>query len=123
LGGGSVNNPILISLGVPPKVASCTGMYLVFWSSLMSVIVYQMEGYIHAHYALFIALWVVFGSIAGNLAADYAVKKNGGKQTVFVWTLALVFLLSAGIIPFVAYEQLSNAYDLGTNIFGFTSMC
>mgnify|MGYP000997507609 CR=1 FL=1 len=79
LGGGSVNNPILISLGVPPKVASCTGMYLVFWSSLMSVIVYTMEGYIHAEYATFIALWVVVGSIAGNLAADYAVKKNGGK--------------------------------------------
>jgi cytochrome c oxidase assembly factor CtaG len=70
----------------------------------MSVIVFLMEGYLQLDYALFIALWVVFGSIAGNLAADFASRKNGGKQTIIVWTLALVFLLSAVVTPFVAYE-------------------
>ena len=119
LGGGSIYNPALMALGVSPKVSGCTGMYLVFWSALNSSIVNYMEGYLNIPYASFIGAWVVFGSIGGNIAADYYVKKKGGKQTIFVWLLAVVFLICAGVTPFVAFDQLSKDMENGKSIIGF----
>ncbi len=33
LGGGAIYNPILISMGVPAKVSTATGMYLIMFST------------------------------------------------------------------------------------------
>jgi uncharacterized membrane protein YfcA len=42
LGGGSIFNPVLLSMGIPPAVASSTGMYLVLFTSLGSSITYTI---------------------------------------------------------------------------------
>jgi uncharacterized membrane protein YfcA len=68
----------MMAFGVTPKVASCTGMYLVFWSSLLSTIINQMEGFLDIRYGLSIGVFVVVGTILGNRAADWYVKKKGG---------------------------------------------
>jgi uncharacterized membrane protein YfcA len=44
LGGGSIFNPLLISMGVPPKVSSATGMYLVTFSKISACLVYFLVG-------------------------------------------------------------------------------
>lgn len=44
LGGGSIFNPLLLSLGCPPTVASCTGMYMVIFSTMTSTITYTIAG-------------------------------------------------------------------------------
>ena len=38
LGGGSIFNPLLLSLGCPPKVASATGMYMMIFSTGASIV-------------------------------------------------------------------------------------
>ena len=43
LGGGSIFNPLLLSLGVPPKVASATGMYMIIFSTGASSMTYIIE--------------------------------------------------------------------------------
>ena len=40
LGGGAIFNPLLLSMGVPPSVASATGMYLILYSTSSSSISY-----------------------------------------------------------------------------------
>ena len=40
LGGGAIFNPLLLSMGVPPSVASATGMYLILFSTVSSSITY-----------------------------------------------------------------------------------
>lgn len=40
LGGGSIFNPLMISLGVPPQVSTATGMYMVMFSTGASTIQY-----------------------------------------------------------------------------------
>lgn len=42
LGGGSIFNPVLLSMGIPPAVASSTGMYLVLFTSIGSSITYTL---------------------------------------------------------------------------------
>lgn len=42
-GGGSIFNPVLIEMGVPPSVAGATGMYMVMFSSFSSSIMFLMS--------------------------------------------------------------------------------
>lgn len=44
LGGGSIFNPLMISLGVPPSVSTATGMYMILWSASASSIMYYTFG-------------------------------------------------------------------------------
>jgi uncharacterized membrane protein YfcA len=62
LGGGVVFNPILLSLGMPPRVSSATGAYLITFSKISSCLVYALTGYFIWDYAGWIALWSVIGA-------------------------------------------------------------
>lgn len=44
LGGGSIYNPALLSLGVNPRVSGATGMYLVLYSTINSCMVNYLNG-------------------------------------------------------------------------------
>jgi len=44
LGGGAIFNPMLLTIGVPPRVSSATGMYLVSFSKIASCLVYALNG-------------------------------------------------------------------------------
>lgn len=43
LGGGSVYNPSMLALGIPPKVSSATGLYLITFSKIASVFIYFLN--------------------------------------------------------------------------------
>ena len=43
LGGGSIYNPALLALGIPPKVSAASGLYLVIFSKIASVLVYFLN--------------------------------------------------------------------------------
>lgn len=38
LGGGAIFNPLLLSFGVPPKVSSATGMYMIIFATMATTI-------------------------------------------------------------------------------------
>ena len=103
LGGGSIYNPALLSMGVNPRVAASTGMYLVIFSCINACVVNFIGGILDVRYGVYIGGWVIVGSILGLLLADHFVKKSG-KQSIFVWILSFVFFLCAIITPFVAYK-------------------
>jgi hypothetical protein len=103
LGGGSIYNPALLALGVHPRVAASTGMYLVIFSGINACVVNFLAGILDVKYGLFIGGWVVLGSLLGLMLADAYVKKSG-KQSIFVWLLCLVFIIAAVVTPFVAYN-------------------
>lgn len=44
LGGGAIFNPLLLSMGVPPKVSSATGMYLITFSKIAACLIYFIFG-------------------------------------------------------------------------------
>lgn len=77
LGGGSIYNPALLSLGVNPRVAASTGMYLVIFSCINACVVNYLGGILDLSYGGYIGAWVVVGSILGLILADAYVKKSG----------------------------------------------
>lgn len=77
LGGGSIYNPALLALGVQPRVAAATGMYLVMFSCINVCVVNGISGILNFRYGFFVGMWCVIGSLGGLVLADYYVKKSG----------------------------------------------
>ena len=62
LGGGVVFSPILLSLGMPPRVSSSTGSYLITFSKISSCLIYAIAGKFVWDYAIWISFWSVLGA-------------------------------------------------------------
>lgn len=71
LGGGVIFNPLLLSMGVPPKVSSATGMYLITFSKIAPCIIYFMYGELQLDYGFWVAGWSTVGAILGLKGANY----------------------------------------------------
>jgi uncharacterized membrane protein YfcA len=98
LGGGSIFNPVLLSMGIPPAVASSTGMYLVLFTSIGSSITYTIQQTMNVEYALWTGGWCVLGSIAGMKLLKIFLKK-WNRQSPIVFLLAGILGISALLIP------------------------
>jgi hypothetical protein len=122
LGGGSIYNPALLSLGVDPRVAGSTGMYLVLFGTINSCVINFVNGTLDFYYGLWLGLWSVFGAGVGLFLTEMGVKKYG-RPSIFVWLLFSVFLLSIVITPIFSYIQLAESYKIGDKLFAFTNPC
>ena len=47
LGGGSIYNPALLTLGVHPKVSGATGMFLVLFSTINTCLLNYLNGFLN----------------------------------------------------------------------------
>jgi hypothetical protein len=119
LGGGSIFNPVLLSMGIPPAVASSTGMYLVLFTSIGSSITYTIQGTMKIDYALWTGGWCVLGSIAGMKMLKYFLKK-WNRQSPIVFLLAGILGFSALMIPIFGAIQLVG--DLAKGKEGVTNL-
>jgi len=93
LGGGVIFNPYLIGMGVPPKVSSSTGMYLVLFSTLAASVVYITADMLDFGYGFWVAAWSVIGSIIGLYGANWYMKKFG-RQSIIVISLSIILFLA-----------------------------
>ena len=75
LGGGSIFNPILLSMGVAPTVSSATGMYMIMLSTIASSTLYILNKMLNVRFALWIGLWSVVGTMAGLTIIKKIIKK------------------------------------------------
>ena len=98
LGGGSIYNPAFLALGVNPKVAGSTGMFLVMISTINSVLIDYMNGYMLIYYCMWIAMFAAIGSLIGMIATD-AVVRATGRPSVFVWLLFVIFIFTTIALP------------------------
>lgn len=75
LGGGAIFNPLLLSMGVPPAVASSTGMYMIMFSTAGSSITYIVFGTLNMKFALWIGFWCALASLVGLVLLNKVMKK------------------------------------------------
>mmetsp|Transcript_39304 Transcript_39304/g.29026 ORF Transcript_39304/g.29026 Transcript_39304/m.29026 type:complete len:134 (+) Transcript_39304:373-774(+) len=75
LGGGTIFNPILLYLGLPPKVVSATSMYMIMYSTFSSSFVYLIYGTLNVSYACWISFWCLLGTIIGLKILDTVMVK------------------------------------------------
>ena len=75
LGGGVLFNPLLLSMGVPPRVSTATGLYLITFSKVITCIVYFIYGQLVIDYSGWIAFVSVIGGLSGVAGANWYINR------------------------------------------------
>lgn len=57
IGGGTIFNPVFISMNMTPQVATSTGQYLILFSTVASCSIYLVYGTLNWQYGLWVAAW------------------------------------------------------------------
>lgn len=122
LGGGSVFNPLMIELGVPPTVSTSTGMYMIMFSTAASSIIYISYGALNEEFAIWLGIWSIIGIIGGIHLVDSLIKKYN-RQSIIVFILCLVLGISAVLVPFFNGIEVLQQLEAGKDIWKFTSIC
>lgn len=122
LGGGSIFNPLMIELGVPPTVSSSTGMYMIFFSTFASSVIYVTYGALNKEYALWLGFWSAIGIIAGIYIVEKLIKKYS-RQSIIVFIMCLVLGISAILVPIFNGLEVWRHIEEGKDIWNFTSIC
>ena len=122
LGGGSIYNPALLTLGVHPKVSGATGMFLVLYSTINSCLINYLNDFLDVPYACWISLFSLLGSIFGMIATDHVVKMTG-RQSIMVWVLVFVFVISTISTPLFGGFSIKDEAESGADIYAFTNLC
>jgi uncharacterized membrane protein YfcA len=105
LGGGSIFNPVMISLGVPPMVSSSTSMYMIMYSSAASTIVYLTYGTLDFNFALWLSFWSSVGIMIGISVISNIVKAQK-RQSLLLFIVVGIQGMSALMVP------VNSSFDL-----------
>lgn len=122
LGGGSIYNPALLAMGIPPRVSSATGLYLVTFSKIASVLVYFLDDLLDIPYGFWIGFWSCFGMVLGLCGAQVYMKKTG-RQSIIVWVLVFLLFVSTIAIPIFGGISLKKEADEGKDLMAFSDIC
>jgi uncharacterized membrane protein YfcA len=122
LGGGAIFNPILLSLGVLPSVASATGMYMILFSTSASSIIYVIYRILNLQFSLWISLWCSCGSLLGLYILNKIIRRFD-RQSPVVFALTSVLALSSLLIPLFGFLELASHPQGLSQAIEFHSIC
>jgi uncharacterized membrane protein YfcA len=116
LGGGSVFNPLMIAMGVPPIVSTATGMYMIMLSSFSSSIVYMSYDQLNFQYTIWLGFWTSL-SILFSLKVMKVLLKQHKRPSYIVFALTGIMGASAIVVPLLAKRPLTK------NLWEFSDIC
>lgn len=122
LGGGTVFNPLLISLGVPPVVSSATGKYMIMYSKISSSIVYLVYGQFDILQGLVLGAANAIGGVVLLYFSNLLVKKLK-RQSFIVFVLSFILAASGLVVPILGGLDLKKQLDQGHTIMEVHSIC
>jgi len=123
LGGGVLFNPIFLALGVPPRVAASTGMFMIMFSTFSSSVIYVIQGTLNIEFGLWLGFFTAIGSIIGLAGIDSLIKRFD-RQSLIVFAFCFIMLLCVITIPSFGYISLKEQVDNGEiTYWGLGSIC
>jgi len=93
IGGGMVMGPILVELKIPPPVSTATTATTLVVLSTSTLLIYICRGMAPPEYAICLSVFTMMGAAVGKVLCGWWVQKTG-KQSVIVWILAGVTVIS-----------------------------
>jgi len=122
LGGGSIYNPILIEMGVPPTVASATGMYMVMLSSIATTTMFLVFGELDLSYSIWLCFWSCLAtSLALKSITAYIKRTN--RASIIVYLMTAMLGLSALLVPFFGWKEAIQESERGRDFLKFKDIC
>ncbi|CAM0883288.1 unnamed protein product [Alopecurus aequalis] len=121
IGGGLLLNPTLLQIGVPPKTASATTMFMVLFCASMSMVQFIILGVDGIVGAIVYAVVCFVASIVGLVVIEGAIRKSG-RVSLIVLMVAAVLALSAVVIACSGAVHVWAQYTSGQYM-GFRIPC
>ncbi|TVU34859.1 hypothetical protein EJB05_16713, partial [Eragrostis curvula] len=121
IGGGLLLNPVFFHIGVPPKTASATTMFMILFSSSMSTVQFIILGVNGIVNALVYATVCFVASVAGLVVIEGAIRRSG-RVSLIVFAVATIMALSAAVIACSGAARVWAQYTSGQDM-GFKLPC
>ena len=118
LGGGAIFNPLLLSMGLPPKVASASGMYMIIFATGASTTTYILNGMLDIGYGCWVGGFCFVGTYFGMKLLDTLMKRFD-RQSPLVMLLAFIFVISVIAVPYFGFQQVRGQ----DNLWVLTNIC
>jgi len=122
IGAGIVTGPILLDLGIHPRVASYTSSFITLFAATATTIQYMIFGVLNYQYAGMAIIFGIVGAFIGIKCILNWVKRNR-KEYVIVLTLAVVVLVACILIVYSGVNQTITKHRQGDNVWTVRSMC
>ena len=122
IGGGTIYNPLFVKMGKHPLVASATGMYLVMVTAISTLVQYIYAGFIYYDYAGWVSMFVIAGSLIGQMGVNSLVKSSG-RPSVVLFFLCFVMFLTLIMVPVYEITTILNDSDKRKTMWHFNSYC
>jgi uncharacterized membrane protein YfcA len=109
IGGGMLTTPVMINVGMIPEVVVATSSVSTFFSSMISVLNYIVNGKLLWDYGIIFSISSAFGSIIGLCLSNYILKKYK-RQSIIIFIVSLILFTSTIllIINAVTKSDISN---------------
>ena len=122
IGGGILMAPLMLELGINPKVATSTSNLFLIFTSFSNTCLYMMAGNLIIKYALMYGILCgLFSYLGSNVLTDYVEKT--GKNSVLIWTLLGISIISLIILPINAITHAFYDLKCGNSILVFNKFC
>lgn len=122
LGGGSIFNPVLLTLGLPPLVAGASALYLVTFSKIVTSTVYFVYGFMPFTWGFWLAFCSAVGSVLASIVSRWILNKTG-RQSFLVWVLFFNFVLTIAMMLYSGIDNMKAVVKRGGSITSFTKLC
>ncbi|TMW56184.1 hypothetical protein Poli38472_008832 [Pythium oligandrum] len=125
IGGGMVQGPLMLGMGVLPPVQSATAGYMTLYTAssttLQFVIAGQFPGAMQYDYVVWFAFIGFLGGLCGQKVVAYLVKKYK-RESIVVYILAGTIGLSAVCMGFIGLQNTLQDIHRGASL-GLNSLC
>ena len=118
IGGGMIVSPLLLELGVLPRVAAATSALAVMVTSSSATLQFALLGLLTVDYMLFFMCVGIIGTFIGQTAVNHCIKKYG-RTSIVVFAVALAIGLAVILMGLDGILDIVN----GETSMAFTSPC
>lgn len=111
LGGGSIFNPLMISLGVPPSVSTSTGMFMIMFSTGASTMMYIAAGSLDISFAIWLSAWCSIGIVLGISMLNWLISLYGRQSTIVIFLVFMLVMSAALVIVDCVMQSFEENHD------------
>ena len=119
IGGGMVLGPLMLIMGIHPRVSTATTATMIVLTSSSVAIIFITSGLVHWSYALFYFLICFIGALVGKTLIDGYIKRTG-RASLLIFILATIIAFATVGCFVILFTRLA---DKNWCLDGFNKFC
>jgi uncharacterized membrane protein YfcA len=122
IGGGIVMAPLMLELGLDPKVAASTSNFLLIFTSSVGTTLFLLAGQLIFDYAVALAIVCTLSSLIGSTYINGYIAKTH-RNSLLIYALFYLMVISLIILPIIGIRRAIYDMRSGVDIFEFKNFC